>query len=166
MAWNRLHHYGPTGARFDPHPLPPAVQTVGATYVASDLVTALAEVFRLRRVIDTVRSMPYATAWVPSRPLRLLDLTGLWPVRAGASRALASGRHDLSRARARTIYETWPDADGLLYRSVMTGRFAVVLWTAAVDSFPARPVFSLPLADPGLRAVVAGAARQIGYRLL
>lgn len=166
VPWDRLRYYGPAGARFDPHPAPPGLHPVGVTYAAADLLTALAEVFQQRRVINTVRSMPYATSWLPSRQLRLLDLTGLWPVRAGASQALAAGRHDLSQAWAQAISSTWPDADGLLYRSAMTGRVAVALWTAAADSFPARPVFSLPLADPGLRAVVAGAARQIGYRLI
>lgn len=31
----------------------------------------------------------------------------------------------------------------------------MVLWTPAADSFPEAPVFSRPLADPNLRAVVA-----------
>jgi hypothetical protein len=48
----------------------------------------------------------------------------------------------------------------------MTGGDAVTLFTHAADSFPDRPLLSLPLNHPGLRGHLIVAATQIGYRIL
>lgn len=78
--------------RFDPHLPPPRVQDRGVCYTAFDLPTAIAEVFQETRAVNLRRGAPWLTAWLPSRPLRLLDLTGLWPLRNGASHAINTGR--------------------------------------------------------------------------
>lgn len=167
VAWDRLRTWGPSAARFDPHPLPPGEHPgVGVAYSATDLATALAEVFQDRRVVNTNRHRPYLVAWGPTRSLRLLDLRGTWPVRNGASHAITSGRHDLCRQWARAIFARWPGADGLLSASAMTGRDVVVLWTPAGDSFPSRPLLSLPLSHPGLRSFLRAASDQIGFDLV
>lgn len=166
IPWDQLRYWGPSSARFDPHPPPPRVHSgAGVSYAAADLPTALAEVFGDRRVVNSRRHDPYVVAWRPARNLRLLDLRSTWPVRNGASHAITSGRHDLCRAWARAINARWPDADGLLSASAMTGRDVIVVWTPAADSFPSTPELSLPLAHPGLRSRLVAAAGEIGFDL-
>ncbi len=166
VPWDRLRYWGPAATmRFDPHQPPPRVQNRGVGYTALNVPTALAEVFQQRRVINTRRGSPYLTGWSPARPLTLLDLTGTWPIRAGASHALNTGRRDHARAWARAIHTVHPELDGLWHRSSMTGDLAIALFTQAADSFPIRPLFSLPLDHPGLRGHLLAAAEQIGYRL-
>lgn len=167
VAWNRLRYWGPAATtRFDPHEPPPHEQDRGVTYAALSIPTALAEVFQRTRVINTRRGAPYLTAWSPARSMTLLDPAGTWPIQAGASHAINTGRRDHCRAWARAIHTARPEVDGLWHHSSMTGEDAVTLFTHAVDSFPERPVFSLPLDHPGLRGHLLAAAAQIGYRLL
>lgn len=167
IPWNRLRYWGPSSlSRFDPHRLPPHTQGAGVSYTALDIPSALAEVFQRSRYVDSGRGHPYLTAWKPSRPLQLLDLTGDWPIRNGASYTLNTGRRDHCRAWARAIIEALPDLDGLWHHSAMTGSALVTLFTASANSFPANPVISLPLDDPGLRPWLTAACEQIGYGLL
>jgi len=166
VGWDKLRHWGPSDARFDPHLPPSSVQSIGVSYTSFDVPTGLAEAYQVRRVVNTVFEAPYLTSWSPQRQLRLLDLTRTWPVRNGASHAINTGRHDLCREWARAIYRRWPAADGLYYCSAMTGRPSVALWTASADSFPGRPSFSHALAAPMVRGLLQAAADEIGYRLL
>jgi len=48
----------------------------------------------------------------------------------------------------------------------MTSGSAVTLFTHAADSFPDRPVLSLPLDHPGLRGRLLAAATQVGYGVI
>jgi hypothetical protein len=165
VPWDRLRYWGPAATmRFDPHEPPPHVQDAGVSYTALDVATALAEVFQRTRIINTRRGSPYLTAWSPVRPLTGLDLTGAWPIQAGASYSLNTGRRDHCRAWARAIHTARPDLDGLWHHSSMTGGDALTLFTRAADSFPARPVLSVPLDHPGLRRYLLAAAARIGYR--
>ncbi len=164
--WNRLRYFGPTTSRFDPQPPPPGPSDRGVTYAATDVVTCLAEVFATSRVVDVTRRAPYLTGWQPTRPLTLLDLTGTWPIRNGASHVLNTGPHRLCRQWARAIYTRWPDLDGLWHVSAMTGQPEVTIFTAAAGTFPSRPLFSRPLADPGTRGPIAAAAAAVGYEII
>lgn len=147
--------------RFDPHPPPPTDHpNVGVTYASLDVETAVTETFQRQRVIDTTGGRPKATSWRPTRPLRLLDLTGDWALRNGASHSLASGPRSTCRTWARTIAETWPDLDGLWSQSTLTGHTNVTLWTPAVDAFPANPEFSEYLEAAPMWAVL----REIAQR--
>jgi hypothetical protein len=167
VPWNQLRYWRPASTmRFDPHEPPPHLQDRGVSYTALDVPTALAEVFQRTRVINTRRGTPYLTAWSPARDLTTLDLTGTWPIQAGASDAINTGRRDHCRAWARAIHTARPDLDGLRHRSSMTGREAVTLFTHAADSFPDRPLMSLPLDHPGLRRHLLAAAAQINYRVV
>jgi len=167
VPWNRLRHWGPGATmRFDPHEPPPHAQSRGVSYAALSVPTALAEVFQRTRVINTRRGAPYLTAWSPARPLTLLDLTGAWPLQAGASSAINTGRRDHCRAWARAIHSMRPDLDGLWQHSSMTGADAVTLFTHSADSFPDRPLLSLPLNHPGLRGHLLAAATEIAYRVV
>ena len=167
LAWNALRTYGPVArCRFDPHDLPPHEQTAGVCCLALDLPTALAEFFQDTRVVNARRNAPHLTAFQPRRALRLLDLTGEWSVRAGASHVINTGRRDVTRAWARAITAAWPGLDGLWHTSSMTGRSCVTIFNSAADVMPAAPSFSEPLDHPGLRPWVAAACDQIGYALL
>lgn len=167
QPWNGLRHFGPVAScRFDPHPSPAGMHPVGVAYTTLDVPTALAEVFQSSRRVNRHRNGAHLTAFQPARPLRLLDLTGEWPLRAGASHALNTGRRDACRAWARAFVDTWPDLDGLLHTSSMTGRACLTLFTAAADRFPPAPLFSEPLNHPGLGLSLATACDHIRYRLL
>lgn len=169
LPWSSLRHWGPAAAmRFDPHPPPPGEHPgVGVTYTALDVETAVTETFQQRRKIDIVDGRPKLTAWRPTRPLRLLDLTGDWALRNGASHSLASGPRATCRAWARAIAETWADVDGLRSQSTLTGRINVTLWTPAADTFPGSPEFSEYLEAAAIWAVLHKITQRYpSYRLI
>ncbi|HEY5842482.1 MAG TPA: RES domain-containing protein, partial [Mycobacterium sp.] len=101
--------------------------------------------------------------WEPTRQLKLLDLTGTWLVRNGASASLAGTRKDACRGWARAIRQTWPDIDGHHVPSTMTGRPMVVLYPPSSNSFPAAPRLARPLNHPGLSGVVVELAGELGW---
>lgn len=168
LAWNTLRTYGPLPSmRWDPHPsTKPAVHAEGVLYAAFDIATSLAEVYQITRLIDTRAGAPALTGWQPQRPLRLLDLSGTWLLRNGASTALLAAPRSTCRRWARAIYTSWPDIDGLYAPSTLTGRPNTVLWNAAADSLPAMPAFSRPLTHPLVWSIAQAAAAEIGYHLL
>lgn len=165
LPWYRLRHYGPVSARFDPQPPPPRFHSDFAVqYAAGDLETVLAEVFQTTRTVTVNRpGEPHLTMWESVRPLRLLDLTGLWPIRNGASQLIASGPHQVCRAWSHAIACHSARADGLLYSSAMTGAPAAALFLPSADAYPVHPLLSLPLGHPGLIGAVHAATRRIGY---
>lgn len=169
--WNEMRVTGPLAtARFDPHPptgdgLPARADGYGVLYTGLTLRTCLAEAFQTTRVVDRRTGGPWLVVFRPARTLRLLDLAGTWPTRAGASQAISSGPRDRARAWARAVFAAYPDIDGLWYRSSMDGgRPAVCLWERAGDALPAAPWAHLPLDSPGLTLPIARACRAIGYR--
>lgn len=176
VRWNQFRAHGPVAtARFDPHPVAagagrsrrgrPAPESV--LYAATELRTCVAEVFQSTRVVDRRTALPRLAIWRPVRTLRLLDLAGTWPTRAGASQAISSGPRDRARQWARAIRAALPDIDGLWYRSSMdSGNPAVCLWAPALDTMPAAPLLNQPLDAPALALPLARMARQLGYRLL
>lgn len=165
LQWDALRAWGPIPSmRFDPQPLPVGEHSDGVLYAATDFTTALAEVFQTTRCVDIVNSRPCVTVWVPTRPLRLLDLTGSWALRNGGSYALAAAPRSTCRTWARKIRVTWPDLDGLWTPSTMTGQPIVVLWNPSVDSFPTSPMFSRPLSEPTIALSIARiASEKLGY---
>lgn len=168
LPWNVMRTFGPTTARFDPHPPPPGDRSGELVlYLAVDVQTCLAEVFQRTRVVNRRLRSPYLTSLNCTRVVRLLDLSGTWPTQAGASQALHSGRTDVARGWARAIRAAFPDLDGLWHPSSMNAnRPCVTLFAPANDALPADPRLSLPLAHPGLASALAGAAARVGYRLL
>jgi hypothetical protein len=165
MAWSWLRAFGPVpGGRFDPHLPPPHAQARAVLYAALEGPTCLAEVFQDGRTIDLRRNEPWLVAFALAAPLSLLDLTGAWPTRAGASMALASGPRPRAQRWARAIYEAWPGLQGIYYPSCMhANRPAVALFERATGALPERPVFHRALADPPLLAPISAAAAQLGY---
>jgi RES domain len=166
--WNELRRYGPLASmRWDPHPgAQPAAHPDGVLHAATDVATSLAEIYQTTRVIDTRAGAPRLTAWEPTRPLQLLDLSGTWLLRNSASAALLAAPRSTCRRWARAIYTTWPELDGLQAPSTMTGRLNVVLWSTAADSIPGTPSFSRPLAQPLLWSLAQAAAAEIAYQII
>lgn len=167
IGWDELRYYGPLSSRFAPQREgPPAVRDEGVAYATTDVPTALAEVFQDTRVVNVTRGDPWLAGWRPARELVLLDLTGEWPIRIGASHAINTGRRDHARAWARALRAAWPWADGLLHTSSMTGARCVTAYNPACDSFPPRPGLHQSLADPRLALALLSAAASVGYELV
>lgn len=166
MPWNGFRTFGPLRtARFDPHPEPQADHPgCGVAYTGLDIATCAAECFQRDRVIALTDELDL-TGWTPTRTLRLLNLTGTWALRNGAASSLASAKRPVCRAWSAKIHSTWPDLDGLLSRSTMTGSEMVTLFEPASDSFPAAPGFRRPLDHPLAQAIMVDTAGKCGYRL-
>jgi hypothetical protein len=166
-TWNTFRAFGPVDARFDHH-LPPArVQDRRILYGAASPLTCLAEVYQRRRRVHARLNEPWLVGFATTRPLRLLDLTGSWPTRLGASMAISTGPHARARRWSQAFYRAFPDADGLWYASSMhASRPAVALYERAEDALPATPLLHRALGDPPLRVVLENAAAELGYDLI
>ena len=165
VTWNRFRYWGPVvTARFDHHLIPAGPPTRGTIYGALRVYTCFAEVFQDTRTIERSRNRPWLVGLELTRPVSLLDLTGTWPTRAGASMAISSGRRDRARAWSIRIYEDYPTVEGLYYPSSMDGnRPSVALYERAKKAIPTRPRFHRAVADPALNAAVLRAALLFGY---
>jgi RES domain len=167
VTWRTFRMFGPTDARFDHHLRPQRVQERGILYLAIHPRTSLAEVFQRRRTINTRRMQPWLVGFETAEELRLLDLTGLWPTRAGASMSLSTGSHARTRPWSRAAYEAYPDLHGLWYDSSMDGmRGCAALFERAAHTVPPAPGFHRALADVSLRALLEHWATQLNYRLI
>jgi hypothetical protein len=150
--------------RFDPHESPARRQTRGIVYGGLRVYTCFAEVFQETRTIERSRNRPWLVGLELTRDVSLLDLTGTWPTKAGASMAISSGRRDRARAWSLRVYEDYEAIVGLYYASSMDGNQpAVALYERAQGALPVRPLFHRALADPGLDGAVARAALLFNY---
>ena len=166
--WDGFRAFGPTSARFDHHPPPAKRHRIRAILYASDSgPTSLAEVFQQTRVIDRFADSPALAAFELTKDLHLLDLTGAWPTRAGASMAINSGSRAKARAWSRAIYAAYPDIEGLRYASSMNANQpAFALYERARSSVPAVAALDVPLATPALAGPIAAAAIRFGYAMV
>jgi hypothetical protein len=163
-AWNAFRGYGPTSARFDHHLPPPHVQSRQVLYLAENALTCFAEVFQETRTIDRSRNNPWLVCFELVRAVPVLDLTGPWPTRAGASMAINSGPRPRARRWSQIIYAAYPAVKGLYYASSMdANRPAVVLYERTADALPSRPIFHRALADPTLTPAIVRAAQRFNY---
>lgn len=163
-TWNAFRAYGPTCARFDHHDPPPPGQAKGIVYACSEPTTCLAEVFQATRVVDRTSRAPWLVAFETVRDLTLLDLTGPWPTRAGASMAIASGPRPRARRWSRAIYAAYPAVEGLWYGSSMhANKPCVALYERASSALPTAPTFHRALVDPTLGDRISAAANTLGY---
>ena len=170
-GWKVFRYWGPAGSRFDHH-LPDASgvgcpQDRGILYAGLDVQTCLAEVFQEGRIIDRSDQAPWLAAFTPTRDLALLDLTGTWCTRIGASTAINSGRRDRARRWSQALYAAFPQADGIAYASSMNGHaVAYALYERAVDSVPSAPDTHFALNDPALDLPIDRAATRLGYAVV
>lgn len=170
--WSEFRQYGPTNARFDHHLLDrrgePWVQERSVLYCARNAVTCFAEVFQETRRIDRVRDAPWLAIFELQRTLRLLDLTGTYPTRVGASMAINTGSRVRAREWAQCFYEAHNDLHGIFYASSMhANQPAIVLDDRAetARALPPHPRFNRALGDDSLLSVLKHAAAALGYGL-
>jgi RES domain len=165
-GWSSFRSFGPAERRFDHHLPPPRNQDRAIYYAASEPVTCVAEVFQGHRRIEVLTDLPWLVGLRLVGDLRLLDLTGRWPTRAGASMAIHSGPRSRARAWSRAMYEAFPEVHGLLCCSSMdANRHTVALYERARGAMPRRPELHRALSDPGLEPFLQDAARALGYGL-
>ena len=168
-TWEQFRAWGPTEARFDHHLPPPRAQERMILYGATGpgaAVTAVAEVFQADRTVERVRRAPTWVAFNLREELRLLDLTGTWPTRAGASMALTTGQRARARRWYQAIYQAFPQVDGLYYGSSMhANQPCVALYERALRAMPAHPVFHRMLSDPTVLTLLKNACGEVNYFL-
>ncbi|NIH81122.1 RES family NAD+ phosphorylase [Amycolatopsis viridis] len=174
QQWNTFRYTGPLPhGRFDPQPPdrdggPVTGSGHGVLYFGLTVRTSVAEVFQTTSLVDRKTRVPRLVVVRPARPLRLLDLTGLWPTRVGASQEISSGPKKITQAWARAIRTAFDGLDGLWYRSSMDGGSpALCLWDPpAGDALPLAPDILLPLDHPGLDVPLARVCEELNYVLL
>lgn len=172
QSWNQFRYVGPMNSRWDHH-VPdeagdPRAQNRGVYYAAADAKTCLAEVFQATRRIDRVFQAPWLVMFEMLRSVSLLDLTGDFATRMGASMAIHSGSRGRARGWARDLYKAYPEIQGILYAASMHGgQPAVAFNERALDVpfFPAHPLFHRSLSDDVLLDPLKHAARVLGYAL-
>jgi RES domain len=168
--WNQFRRIGPTGARWDHHvPAPNGVateQTRAILYCAPDVDTCVAEVFQATRRIDRTRNAPALVVFAPREPIVLLDLSGPFATKIGASTAIHSGPRARVRAWARELYDAYPQAQGVFYGSSMNGHApAVALNERAQRAMPKLPLFHRALNDDMLVDTLQRIAVRLAYGL-
>lgn len=168
-TWQQFRHVGPVDARFDHHEgEKPSDQGRAVMYVADAPVTCLAEVFQKTRVIDRWHKDPWLVGFSVNMTVKLLDLTGSFTTRAGASMGLMSGARSVSRNWARGFYEAYAVLAGLYYASSMHANFPTMVLNDRAESaavIPDHPSLHRALSDPALLTVLRNAARTLGYAL-
>lgn len=165
--WNALRRFGPVDARFDHHEPPPHDQARGILYLATLLGTCLAEVFQATKIIDRGRDQPWAVAHTARRPVRLLDLTGAWPTRVGASMLINDGPRVLSRAWSTGHLRRISRRRRAPVRIVhVQHEPCIALYERGADSLPTRSRFNRALMEPVLLDALATVDDEIGYDLV
>ena len=166
--WNQFRSFGPTDARFDHHLDEATDDHRSVMYLAKSPVTCLAEVFQKTRTIHRSDRKPVLVGFGLQSPLKLLDLTGAFSTRIGASMGLMIGARSVGRNWARGLHEAYPEVQGLAYPSSMyanTVAFVLNERAASTDAIPAVPDFHKALDDGGMVTTLKNAARVLGYAL-
>ena len=172
LRWNEFRHFGPVNARWDHH-LPdsrgvPKEQARSIYYAATDAQTCLAELFQHTRRIDRAFQSPWLVVFELERPLELLDLTGDFATRIGASMKIHSGSRARARGWARHLYDAYPSIQGILYASSMNGGAPALAMNDRAEGegfFPSHPLLHRALADDVLLDALKYAADRLGYAL-
>jgi hypothetical protein len=126
----------------------------------------LAEVFQDARLIDRRRDDPWLAGFQLVRAVTLLDLTGSWPTRAGASMNINSGPRPRAQRWSQRIHAAYPAIEGIHYGSSMNANApSVALYERAAPALPSAPTFHRPLLDPALLVALRNGASRFGYRL-
>ena len=137
-------------------------------YLALNPVTCLAEVFQKTRTIHRTHHAPALVGFAVASPLRLLDLTGAFPTRIGASMGLMTGPRSVARNWANELYTAYPEAHGIAYPSSMHGNALAIALNDRADAakaVSATPRFHKTLDDPSMITLLKNAARDVGFVL-
>lgn len=165
--WNEFRFFGPTDCRFDHQQPPPRMQSRGVLYAAQSGPTCLAEVYQATRAIDRADRDPWLVGFRVTRDISLLDLTGPWVTKAGASTAIHSGARSRARRWSSAVYEAFPNIEGLAYCASMdANRLAFAFYERAQRALPLAPELHRSLSDPSLTKALDGAAVRFGYVVL
>lgn len=159
--WNQFRAVGLIDARSGP-----ASSDRAVLYLAASPVTGVAEVFQKTRTIHRTHARPALVGFATACPLLLLDLTGSFPTRIGASMGLMTGPRSIARNWARGLYAAYPAAQGLAYASSMHANAAAFVLNDRVDptqALPASPGFHRTLDDPAMITFLKNAGRELGY---
>jgi len=145
-TWNSFRFYGPLNSRFDPTNSLAARQQRGVLYGANNARPRHLPSSSKREEPSNVRHRQTLVGRLRlSREVRLLDLTGLWPTRAGASMTIASGPRPRARAWTRAIYAAYSGAEGLWYGSSMHANTpCAALFERAQGAVPRSPAITAP----------------------
>lgn len=174
QQWNTFRYTGPLPhGRFDQQSPgrdggPVTDPGNGVLYFGLSVRTAIAEVFQTTSTVDRESRGPRLVIVRPTHTLNLLDLSGLWPTRVGASQEISSGPKKITQAWARAIRTAFGDLDGLWYRSSMdSGDPAMCLWDPPGGAaLPVAPDILLPLDHPGLDVPLGRVCQELNYTLL
>ncbi len=165
--WDTFRTFGPTDSRFDHHIPPPHVQIRGILYAAKEGPTCLAEVFQATRTIDRTHHDPRLVQFRLRRGVVLLDMTGTWVTRAGASTAIHSGSRSRARRWSIAVYNAYPSIEGIAYCSSMNAnRPAYALYERAATALPAKPTYNRALNDAALLPYIEAAAHRFLYAVV
>jgi hypothetical protein len=172
LRWDEFRHLGPLNSRWDHH-LPgvagtPLTQERSIYYAATDAKTCLAEFFQHTRRIDRAAQAPWLVVFELAQSLDLIDLTGDFATRMGASMEIHSGTRARARRWACDLYEAFPAAHGILYASSMNGGAAALAISDRAEKrgmFPAHPLLHRALADDVMLDSLKDAADRLGYAL-
>lgn len=170
--WNVFRDYGPLpgGGRFDPHGGKPGPSDQNVLYLADSITTVIAEGCQERLIDPADTRDRYIAEFLLEESVRVLDLRGAWPTRAGASQLLVAANHSRPQRYARVLYREYVRSsprllDGVMWRSSMDGNGrCLALWNCE-SALPATPDQDRSLADPTLRRTVTRAAGELGYDL-
>ncbi len=167
--WNTFRYFGPTGARFDHQERDVKgrafEQDRGILYLASDIPTALAEVYQEKRTVNRRDNHPWLVSIRLACELTLLNLTDTFCVQAGGSMKLVSGPTVYAQNWSRAFYECYEEIHGLYYPSSLTNRPVLALYerALALEPFPPAPRFHRELSDALLIEPLRNACKEIGY---
>ncbi len=163
--WNQFRSFGPTDARFDHHIGKGGTQSV--LYLAKNPITCIAEVFQKTRTIHCGKSNPALVGFKLQSSLKLLDLTGAFTTRIGASMGLPTGSRATSRNWARGLYAAYPKAQGIAYPSSMyQNALAFALNEHAIGALPSSPSCQWALNDVSIITILNNAAELLNYALI
>ncbi len=170
-TWDQFRSWGPTKSRFDHHPPPAQLHPDRAILYGAlggrAAITTIAEVFQATRTVERARRSPAWVAFDTTADLQLLDLSGTWPTKAGASMVINSGPRPRAQRWSRAFHDAFPDIDGVLYPSSMNANEpAAALYERAKRVMPAHPRFHRQLADPTVLTMLKNACFAVNYALL
>jgi hypothetical protein len=170
--WNAFRHFGPVNARWDHHLLnkggEACAQERGVYYAAADAKTCFAETFQHTRRIDRAFQAPWLVVIETVSPTVLVDLTGDFATRMGASMGIHSGSRERARGWARDLYDAFKEIQGIQYASSMHGgavAFAFNERAMRSPFFDAHPLLHRALADDVMVDPLKHAAQALGYAL-
>ena len=132
------------------------------------LGTCLTELFQESRPIYSGTGGPVFVIFEIKSAVTLLDLSGIFATRIGASAAaFSSGARSITRDWSMSLYEAYKDIDGILYGSSMYANYpAIALFEMAQGVLPTHPDLHRQLSDPAMKTDLLDISTKMGYGFL